>query len=233
MAQEEISGYQNVSYRPDEIKDWRIIGQWWDVCNCDVGCPCMFAATPTMGFCEGVHGWVIREGYFGDVTLENLAAVTITRFEGHPLTKNREMGFVIDERADAEQRRALELIYSGNAGGRFGIWGDMTIRPLGIEFATINISYADDDWFLEIPGKAVARGVPYSGHMVPEGQKCLIINPPRPEAGPGYATLGEGRELDVDVLGMKFAWPNQSAKHMPFDLVGPSDSRFEKKGLVG
>ena len=116
MAQEEISGYQNVSYRPDEIKDWRIIGQWWDVCNCDVGCPCMFAVTPTMGFCEGVHGWVISEGYFGDVTLENLAAVTITRFEGHPLTKNREMGFVIDERADAEQRRALELIYSGNAG---------------------------------------------------------------------------------------------------------------------
>ena len=69
--------------------------------------------------------------------------------------------------------------------------------------------------------------------MVPEGQKSLIINPPRPETGPGYVTLGEGRELDVDVLGMKFAWPNQSAKHMPFDLVGPSDSRFEKRGAIG
>ena len=233
MAQEEINGYQNVNYRPDEIKDWRIIGQWWDVCNCDIGCPCLFAVTPTNGFCEGVHGWVIREGYFGDVKLENLAAVTITRFEGHPLTNNREMGVVIDERADPEQRRALELIYSGNAGGRFAIWGDMTIRPLGIEFAPINISYADDDWFLEIPGKAVARGVPFRGNMVPEGQKSLIINQPRPETGPVYVTLGEGRELDVAVLGMKFAWPNQSAKHMSFDLVGPSDSRFEKRGAIG
>lgn len=232
-AGREVVGFQGVKYRKDEIHDWRIQGEWWDVCNCDIGCPCEFAVTPTMGFCEGVHGWSIREGHFGDVTFKNLAAVTITRFEGHPLSKNREIGFVIDAKANKKQRRALELIYSGNAGGRFAIWGDMIVRPLGVKFMPINMKYQDDDWFFEIPGKAIARGVPYAGGMVPEGQRCIIINPPRPEAGPGYVTVGQGRELDIDVLGMKFAWPNKSAKHMPFDLWGPTDNRWKKRKPTG
>ena len=34
--------------------DWRIVGDWWDLCNCAIGCPCVFGSDPTLGYCEGV-----------------------------------------------------------------------------------------------------------------------------------------------------------------------------------
>ena len=33
---------------------WRIAGDWWDLCNCAIGCPCNFGSDPTLGYCEGV-----------------------------------------------------------------------------------------------------------------------------------------------------------------------------------
>jgi len=37
-----------------DIPDWRITGDWWDLCNCAIGCPCNFGSDPTLGYCEGV-----------------------------------------------------------------------------------------------------------------------------------------------------------------------------------
>jgi len=41
----------------NDIPDWRITGDWWDLCNCAIGCPCNFGSDPTYGFCEGVLTW--------------------------------------------------------------------------------------------------------------------------------------------------------------------------------
>ena len=69
---------------------WRIAGDWWDLCNCAIGCPCIFGSEPTHGFCEGVLTWLIREGNYGDVSLDGgLAVVLIIHFEGSVFEKNR------------------------------------------------------------------------------------------------------------------------------------------------
>ena len=107
---------------PAAAVDWRIKGDWWDLCNCAIGCPCVFGSDPTHGFCEGVLTWLIREGHYGDVRLDgDLAVVLIIHFEGNVLEKNREFGFLIDDRADARQRQALEAIFTGKAGGAFAV----------------------------------------------------------------------------------------------------------------
>ena len=49
----------------NEIPDWRITGDWWDLCNCAIGCPCNFGSDPTYGFCDGVLTWLIRDGNYG------------------------------------------------------------------------------------------------------------------------------------------------------------------------
>ena len=38
--------------------DWRLTGDWWDLCNCAIGCPCNFGSDPTLGYCEGVLTWL-------------------------------------------------------------------------------------------------------------------------------------------------------------------------------
>ena len=97
--------------KAETAPDWRIKGDWWDLCNCAIGCPCVFGSEPTHGFCEGVLTWLIREGQFGDVRLDGeLAVVLIIHFEGSVFDKNREFGFLIDDRANPQQRDALERI---------------------------------------------------------------------------------------------------------------------------
>lgn len=38
---------------------WRITGDWWDLCNCAIGCPCVFGSA--LGYCEGVLTWLIDD----------------------------------------------------------------------------------------------------------------------------------------------------------------------------
>ena len=36
------------------IPNWNVSGDWFDVCKCNIPCPCEFAQTPTYGDCDGV-----------------------------------------------------------------------------------------------------------------------------------------------------------------------------------
>src|SRR2546422_433573 len=88
---------------------WHVSGDWFDACKCRIPCPCTFAQPPTEGDCEGILAYHIREGRFGDVSLDGLNVVALGSFEGNiwdPDTK-ATMGAVIDERADEQQRGAL------------------------------------------------------------------------------------------------------------------------------
>lgn len=106
--------------RDGDATSWRIAGDWWDLCNCAIGCPCVFGSDPTLGYCDAVHAWLIHEGNYGGVSLGGgLAVVLVLHFEGNVLEKNREFGFLIDDRANSEQREALETIFTGRAGGTF------------------------------------------------------------------------------------------------------------------
>jgi hypothetical protein len=44
---------------------WRLRGDWFDVCRCDIPCPCEFAQPPTDGWCHGVLAYHVWEGHTG------------------------------------------------------------------------------------------------------------------------------------------------------------------------
>lgn len=37
------------------IPSWKLSGDWFDVCKCNMPCPCEFAQAPTYGDCDGEH----------------------------------------------------------------------------------------------------------------------------------------------------------------------------------
>ena len=45
--------------------------------------------------------------------------VLVMHWEGNVFEKNREFGFLIDDRANPDERLALEKIFTGHAGGAF------------------------------------------------------------------------------------------------------------------
>jgi hypothetical protein len=209
-----------------DVPQWHVQGDWFDVCKCSIPCPCTFAQAPTDGTCEGVLAYHIREGHYGDVRLDGLNLIGVGAFEGNLWsgeTKAR-MGFYIDERADERQRKALQMIWGGQAGGFPAIFAGLIGEMRGIEFAPIAIDVAADlaSWRAEIPGKVVARADALTGPMTPPGQRVQTLNAPGSETGPGtVATWGTATADEVDGFGFKWSWAGRSSKHIPFDWTGP------------
>ena len=58
-----------------DVPAWHAKGEWFDVCRCNVPCPCSWAQPPDDDYCDAVLVWHIREGRYGDVALDGLNVV--------------------------------------------------------------------------------------------------------------------------------------------------------------
>lgn len=212
-----------------EVPHWRLAGDWFDVCNCRVPCPCTFAQAPSEGVCEGILAWHIREGSYGDVALDGLNLVGVASFEGNIWAGDTKaaMGFFIDERADERQREALQAIFGGHAGGWPAGFAELIGDMRGIEFAAVDFEIAEDlaQWRVEVPGNARGSAEALTGPTAPEGARVQVHNAPGAEVGPGQiATWATASEDEVDAFGFKWDWPGRSSKHFPFEWSGPDEA---------
>jgi len=94
---------------------WMLRGSEFGNCNCDWGCPCQFNASTTHGFCEAVSSGLIEEGNFNDTRLDGLSFVMLLQWPGEIAAGNGRQQFIIDERADGDQRAALLKILLGES----------------------------------------------------------------------------------------------------------------------
>ena len=206
---------------------WKVSGDWFDVCKCDIPCPCIFAQAPTNGECQGVLAYHIKSGLYGDSRLDGLNVLMVGGFKGNIWAgeaKEAKMGFFFDERADENQREALQMIFMGKAGGFMAEIAKLFGETRGTEFVPIKFEVADDlaSWSAEIPGRVVARAEALTGPMTPPGKRVQLINAPGSETGPGtVATWGRAMANEVDAMGFKWDWKGKSSKHIPFDWAGP------------
>jgi hypothetical protein len=208
------------------VPKWRLEGDWFDVCRCTIPCPCEFAQAPTDNYCEGVLAWHINSGEFGDVRLDGLNVLALGAFEGNLWGGNTKvkMGIFMDERADTQQREALQTIFGGQGGGFPAMFANLIGELRGIEFAPIEFELAPDltRWSARVPGKVEASAEALGGPMTPPGKLVQTINPPGSEVGPGtVATWGVAVADRANAMGFSFDWPGRSSKHIPFNWSGP------------
>jgi hypothetical protein len=102
---------------------WKLTGKVLVACNCDWGCPCNFNARPTTGKCEGGWTWHVEHGVYGGVTLDGLNFSVYANWPGAIHEGNGEALTLIDERANAAQRVAIETLMGGKVGGPWGVLG--------------------------------------------------------------------------------------------------------------
>lgn len=207
------------------VPDWRIAGDWFDNCSCDIACPCTFGQAPDNNLCEHVLFWHIREGQYGEVDLSGLCLVRVGVFDGNIWDASARVrsGTIIDDRASDSQADAISQIYGGNAGGWPKKIGDLFSRgrqPLGTERAAITFEIAPDQsrWGVNIPGKVKAWAEALSGPTSTPNEPPRMSSPPGSETGPGQiVTWGKSTVCKVDAFGFNFSWTVSSAKHIPFD----------------
>ena len=211
------------------IPQWKISGDWFDVCKCNIPCPCEFAQAPSDGECQGVLAYRINSGQYGDETpLNGFNVIMVGGFKGNIWAgeaKDAAAAFFFDERANEKQREALQMIFLGKAGGFMAEIAKLIGNIRGIEFVPIKFELAKDlaYWSAEIPGKVVARAEALTGPTTPPGKRVQTLNPPGSEVGPSGTVATWGRALadEVDAIGFKWEWNGKSSKHIPFDWSGP------------
>jgi len=211
------------------VPDWKASGDWFDVCSCNIPCPCIFAQTPTNGECEGVLAYHIKNGHYGETSLDGLNVLGLTYFKGNIWAGETKFtgAFFFDERANQQQRDALQMIFTGKAGGFMAEFGKLLGDMRGIDYAPINFEVADDlsYWSAEIPGKVVAKAEALAGPMTPSGKRVQTLNAPGSEVGPSgtVATWGKAIIDEVNAPEVRFEWrrKGRSSKHIPFDWSGP------------
>ena len=211
------------------IPKWKASGDWFDVCKCNIPCPCEFAQAPTYEECDGILAYHIKKGNYGDIPLDDLNVLALGSFKGNIWTGDGltrvNMAIFFDEKANEKQREALKMIFSGRAGGFMAEFAKLIGEIRGIEYASIKFELADDlsYWSAEIPGKILARAEALTGPTTPPGKRVQTINPPGSEVGPGGGVATWGRSLadEADAMGFKWARKGRSSKHIPFDWSGP------------
>jgi hypothetical protein len=209
-----------------DIPQWHVAGDWFDVCKCNIPCPCEFAQAPTYGDCEGILVWHVNEGNYGDVSLDGLNVLALGAFEGN-IWKGESsvtVAMFLDDRADEQQLEALQIVFGGQAGGWPADFANLIGEIRGMETAPIQFEIADDlaSWRAEIPGKASAVAEALTGPTTPEGERVQTLNPPGSEVGPGgVATWGVATRDRADAFGFSWDRTGQSSKHIPFDWSGP------------
>lgn len=93
--------------------DWYVEGDSFGNCVCGYGCPCQFEDLPTHGHCRGFEVLHIDKGHFGEIDLSGLRVAMLYAWPGPVFEGKGEMQAVVDERANDQQRQALETIVTG------------------------------------------------------------------------------------------------------------------------
>ena len=121
-----------------------MLGQDMESCNCDYLCPCVYTnpqGPVTYDHCTAALVFRIDAGKYGNTKLDGLKFALVIRSGKVMAEGNWLFAGVVDERANAAQRRALAAIVSGEAGGPPGFIRDNLVSDFrGVEFRPIEFN---------------------------------------------------------------------------------------------
>jgi hypothetical protein len=152
---------------------WKISGTLEESCSCNAACPCWFGSKPTRSECSGGMALFIKKGTYGKTPLDGLGFAGFTQspegksmFESMGDFKFNEI--YIDEKANPEQRKALEAIA-------------LETMPLAkpenthVHYTPVALKVAGAEHAVAVGGVGQ-----WSGHLMSGGFKGTpkIVNPP-------------------------------------------------------
>ncbi|MCI4350658.1 MAG: DUF1326 domain-containing protein [Thermoplasmata archaeon] len=195
---------------------WSLKGDYFEVCNCDIACPCVFLSDPTHGNCTVLVGWHIDRGKAGKESLDGLNFALAAATPGNMITTKWEVAVYVDERATPGQRKALEPILAGQAGGPFGALAPLIGKVHGLRYTPIEYHLEGKRRSLRIKGVAEMSSEAITGAG---GASVKIAGAPllmTPEV-----TVAKSDKLSLSDYGWKWDRPGGNSFHSPFNFNGP------------
>ncbi len=133
---------------------WKLNGTYFESCNCETACPCVFLSPPTQGECNVVLGWHIEHGHSDSVKLDGLNVAMAVHSPGKMHEVKWTIALYLDSKASAEQTAELTKIFGGQAGGHTANLASHVEKILGVTSADIQFEQKGKSFSLKIPNVA-------------------------------------------------------------------------------
>lgn len=193
------------------MKDqWTIRGREFVNCNCAWGCPCQFNSPSTHGHCEAISGAHIEEGWFNDTRLDGLNFIMMVRWPGEIAEGNGRQQFIIDERADADQRAAFLKILRGESTAPgstiYNVFSATMSEVLEPVYAPVEVEVDIEarEATINVPGLVESRGTPKTNPFTGQPARARIELPEGFEytvAEMGSGSTKSSGPIDLDLNG--------------------------------
>jgi hypothetical protein len=214
---------------------WLFKSETYDNCNCAVNCGCQFNLPSTHGYCQSAFVGKVVDGHFNDTPLHGLHWAGLYKWPGEIADGNGQRQIVIDESADDAQRKALEMIISGEAGeplsNLFSVFASTCSNDCETLFLPIELEVDFDRRTakVEIPGVMTSVGKPMVNEFNNEPFHIALARP----SGSfefTYADIGLGTTSVTGDIEMAFedSWAHFCVHHFDQDGLVRERSRLTK-----
>jgi hypothetical protein len=197
---------------------WEISGDYFESCNCEAACPCVFLSPPTSGECTVVVGWRINKGTMAGVDLSGLNFAIAVHSPGHMAKVKWTLAGYVDAKANAAQRKALETILSGQGGGYFAALGPFIGKVLGISPAKIEFEVKGKERRMKIGDVGSVEIQAIVGRA---GEEITIKNNPLGIVPGEPAVVARSTRLSYHDHGFKWEETGKNGFFSPFTYNGP------------
>jgi hypothetical protein len=192
---------------------WSLKGTYFESCNCDVACPCLFLSPPTEDECTVLVGWHIEDGEDEDVSLSGLNVALAVHSPGHMATTPWNVALYVDERADEAQNASLMKIFGGQGGGHPARLATHIGAIIGVRSVPIEFSVDGGKHALKIPGIADLEIDQIAG----QGDGPVTISGHPLCIAPGFpATASKSSKLAFTDHGMAWDLSDKTGVFSPF-----------------
>jgi hypothetical protein len=196
---------------------WKLTGTYFEACNCEVACPCVFLSAPSHGDCTLLVAWHIEKGQFGALKLDGFNAALAAHSPGHMLKTKWEVALYTDRRADPEQTTALQKIFGGQVGGAPAALAPLIGKVLGARSVEIDYKAEGKKRSLSIPNIAKSE---IQGLVGQDGADVTVNKIPM-TAVPGEVTVvGKSTGVSYHDFGMNWQFSERNGFYSPFNYNG-------------
>jgi hypothetical protein len=202
------------------IQPWQFSGDFFESCNCEVNCPCVFGTPAHYDRCDVAFAWHIASGRYGDTALDGLNFAVVARTPKLMGDGNWAVGIYVDQRATRAQRLALERIASGDAGGGFTRRKSLTGTLLGVKYVPISYESVGRRRKVTIPNALTMEVEAVPGAR--PGEEVQLVNLPRAgESGFHPTTVAKAVAHNFSDYGLTWDNTGKSGYYRRVDMSGP------------
>lgn len=199
-------------------QEWKLSGTYFEACNCNAACPCVFLSDPTEDDCTVLVAWHIDEGNYNGVALDGLNVALAVLSPGNMAEVQWQAALYFDDRVTEDQKDALMQIFTGQAGGHPGRLVSHIGEVLGVSSLPMTYRAEGKQRSLQIAGVANAE---IEAMSVGQGGADITIENHPLCIAPGYPVVAsKSTSVTYQDYGFDWEFSGKNGFYSPFTYQG-------------